>query len=191
MATVKILAFGGSLRRDSFNHRLAEIAAGGARAAGAEVTVIRLADFAMPVFNEDDEKASGAPDGARRLKELLKAHQGLLIASPEYNSGYSGALKNAIDWVSRPAAGEPSLAAFKGKVAGLLAASVGALGGLRGLVQLRMVLGNIGVVVAPEQLAIPKAGDAFDGSILKDVKQRESAEAIGRRVAELTAKIHG
>jgi chromate reductase, NAD(P)H dehydrogenase (quinone) len=187
----KLLAFGGSLRRESFNHRLVEIAAAGARSAGVEVTVVKLADFALPIYNADDEAASGLPEGAKRFRELCKAHQGFLIASPEYNSGYGAALKNAIDWASRPVAGEPDLVAFRGKVAGLLAASPGAFGGLRGLVQLRMVLGNIGVVVAPEQFALSKAHEAFDGPKLKDEKQRNSAEAIGKRVAELATKIHG
>src|SRR5262245_45037477 len=134
MTTPRILSFGGALRRDSFNQKLAAIAAQGAREAGAEVTLIALRDFPMPVFDGDLEDASGLPEGAKKLKALFREHHGLLIASPEYNSSISGALKNAIDWVSREETDdEPPLSALSGKTAVLMSASPGALGGLRGL----------------------------------------------------------
>ena len=97
----RILAFGGSLRAASFNQHAAALAAGAARDAGAEVTLIALRDYPLPVFDEDLEAEAGMPENARRLKELFLSHDGLLIASPEYNGAYSAALKNAIDWVSR------------------------------------------------------------------------------------------
>jgi NAD(P)H-dependent FMN reductase len=170
---------------------LVQVAAQGARAAGAQVTYVDLKDYPLPVFDEDVEK-QGVPENAAKLKELFKSHQGLLVASPEYNSSVSAALKNVIDWVSRPAQGEAPLAAFDGKVAGLLAASPGALGGLRGLVTLRSILGNIRVIVLPDQIAVIKAHEAFneDGS-MRDAKQQAGVEAIGRRVAEVAAKLHG
>lgn len=190
--TTRIIAFAGSSRRDSYNKRLVKLAAAGARAAGAEVTLIDLADLPMPLFDEDLEKAQGLPPGARKFKDLLKAHHGLLIASPEYNSSVSALLKNAIDWASRPEPGEPSLAAFAGKVAGLMAASPGALGGLRGLVTLRMILSNIQVLVLPEQVAVSAANEAFnaDGT-LKDPRRQQAVEAIGRRVAEVAGRLAG
>ena len=101
MSKPRILAFGGSLRKASFNQKLSAIAAEGAREAGAEVTLIELRDFPMPLFDEDIEAKIGKTDEAKRLKDLFLSHQGLIIASPEYNSSYSAALKNAIDWVSR------------------------------------------------------------------------------------------
>lgn len=188
----KVLAFAGSARRDSFNKKLIRIAAAGAQAAGAQVTIIDLADFPMPIYDADLEAASGLPEHAKRFKELMKSHNALLIASPEYNSSISALLKNALDWASRPETGEKPLAAYAGKVAGLLTASPGALGGMRGLVSLRMILGNIQVLVVPDQVALPQAGEAFnaDGS-LKDAKKQESALALGRRVAELAARISG
>src|SRR5215510_12287566 len=109
----RILAFAGSLRRDSFNKKLVPIAARGAREAGAEVTLIDLKDFPLPLFDQDLEAERGMP----KLKQLFIDHDGLLIAAPEYNSSITPVLKNAIDWVSRPAPGEPSLVAFRGKVA--------------------------------------------------------------------------
>jgi chromate reductase, NAD(P)H dehydrogenase (quinone) len=112
--TPRILAFAGSLRVDSWNKKLARLAAEGAKAAGAEITLADLRDMPMPVFDEDLEKRDGMPEGAKKFKALLLDHHGLLIASPEYNSSLSAALKNAIDWASRGAAGEAPLAAFTG-----------------------------------------------------------------------------
>ncbi len=188
---VRILAFSGSLRRASFNSALVKIAAQGAKAAGAEVTLVELRDFPMPLFDQDLEQASGMPEHAKRFKDLMISHQGLLIASPEYNSSVTAVLKNAIDWASRPAPGEPSLAAFTGKTAALCAASPGALGGLRGLVTLRSILGNLGVVLLPQQVAVMKAGEAIgpDGA-LKDAKQQQSLLDLGGKLAEVTRKLH-
>lgn len=190
MTTPRILAFGGSLRRDSFNHKLAAAALEGARAAGAEVTLVALRDFPLPVFDADLEEAEGMPAAARQLKQLFRDHHGLLIASPEYNSSISAALKNAIDWVSRAESDdEPPLAAFKGKTAVLCAASPGALGGLRGLVHVRAILGNLGVIVLPDQVAVSKAHEAFqaDGS-LADEKQAARVRSLGAQLARHLAK---
>ncbi len=165
MSAPKILALAGSTRSGSLNKKLAAIAADAARAAGAEVTVLDLRDLALPLYDGDLEEAGGLPDGAKKLKSLMRASDGLLIASPEYNSSITGVLKNAIDWASRSESDdEPPLAAFRGKAAALLAASPGALGGLRGLVHLRAILGNIGVIVLPDQIALPTAHEAFDES---------------------------
>jgi len=190
MAGPKILAFAGSTRRDSFNRKLIPIAVAGAREAGAEVTLIELSDYELPLFNQDLEAEQGLPAAALQLKELFVAHQGLLIASPEYNSSFTPLLKNTLDWVSRPAPGEGGLAAFRGKTAGLMSASPGALGGLRGLVHLRSMLGNIDVLVLPTQVSVPKAMDAFadDGS-LKDAKQAASVKQVGTQLAELLKKL--
>ena len=163
MNAPKILAFAGSTRSNSFNKQLARVAADAARAAGAEVTLIDLRDFPLPLFDEDLETEHGLPDNAKKLKVLFRSHDGFLIASPEYNSSITAVLKNAIDWASRSESDdEPPLAAYRGKTAALLSASPGALGGLRGLVHLRAILGNIDVIVLPEQVAVPKAHEAFN-----------------------------
>jgi NAD(P)H-dependent FMN reductase len=171
----KILAFAGSSRKDSFNKKLLAIAAQGAVSAGAEVTIIDFSDYSAPIFNQDLEMEQGIPDKAREFKNLLIAHDGFLIASPEYNSGFSPLLKNMIDWASRNEGdNEPPLQAYKGKFAVIMATSPGALGGLRGLVFLRMLLNNIGVTVLPEQVAVPLANKAFadDGSLVDEQKQQ-------------------
>src|SRR3954470_7217353 len=105
--TPRILAFAGSLRRDSFNKKLLPIAARAAQGAGAEVTLIDLKDFPLPLFDQDLEVEQGMPESGKKLKQLFIDHDGLLIASPEYNSSLTAVLKNALDWVSRPAPGEP------------------------------------------------------------------------------------
>ena len=186
----RILAFAGSLRRESFNKKLVPIAAKAARDAGAEVTLIDLRDFPLPLFDQDLEAEQGMPENEKKLKQLFIDHDGLLIASPEYNSSVKAVLKNSIDWVSRPAPDEPPLVAFRGKVATLMSASPGALGGLRGLVHVRSILGNIGVIVLPDQIAIAKAHEAFkpDGS-LTDPKKQGDVEALGKTLASFLMKL--
>jgi len=186
----RILAFAGSLRRDSFNKKLVQVAAEGARAAGAEVTYADLKEFPMPLFDGDIESAEGIPTHAKRFKELMKAHDGFLISSPEYNSSISGVLKNAIDWASRAEPGEAPLAAFKGKVAGLMSASPGALGGLRGLVTLRSILGNLHVILIPDQIAVSKANEAWTSeNRLIDAKQDAAVRAIAARLVQVTGAL--
>jgi chromate reductase, NAD(P)H dehydrogenase (quinone) len=190
MAQPRILAFAGSARRESFNKRLIAIAAQGAKQAGADVTLVDLADYELPLFNQDLE-AQGLPANAVALKKLFLEHQGLLIACPEYNSSITPLLKNTIDWVSRSARGEGPLAAYQGKVAAIMSASPGALGGLRGLVHVRSILGNIGVLVLPDQVAIPTAHEAIaaDGRF-KDEKRQASVENLGRTLAGMLKKIN-
>jgi NAD(P)H-dependent FMN reductase len=191
MATPRILAFGGSLRRDSFNQKLAALASDGAREAGAEVTLIALRDFPLPVFDQDLEAAEGMPDHAKRLKQLFREHHGLLISAPEYNSSITAALKNVIDWVSRTEAeDEPALIAYQGKSAILCSASPGGLGGMRGLVHVKASLGNIGVTVLPDQVSISKAYEAFrdDGS-LADARQTAKVKNLGAQLTRHLAKM--
>lgn len=161
----RILFMAGSTRTGSFNAQLAEAAARTAEKRGdIDVTRVNLSHYNIPIYNGDLEQEKGIPQDVRDLRQLFASHHGFCIASPEYNSTLSPLLVNALHWISRPDGDVPGLVAFRGKVAGLVAASPGALGGLRGLVPLRMMLGNIGVQVIPSQLAIVKAGDAFDGN---------------------------
>jgi len=181
----KILAFSGSGRKHSFNYLIVQAAAQGARAAGADVTVIDMSEFDMPIFTEDLEAEVGMPAKAKAFKDLLMAHDGFLIASPEYNSGYSALLKNAIDWASRKQEGEKPLQAFKGKAVAIMAASPGGLGGLRGLVPLRMLLGNIGMFVLPNQLAVSSVANVVDEqNTLNDEKTQKNLEELGKCLVE-------
>lgn len=157
---------------------------------GAEVNLIDLADYPMPLFNQDLEKAEGMPTAAAEFKAQLMVHDGVLIASPEYNSAFSPLLKNALDWASRSTTkDEPGLVAFRGKVAGIVSASPGALGGLRGLVFLRMLLGNLGMLVVPQQHALRFASKAFDESGgLVDSTQTEAVSKVVQAVVDLVQR---
>ena len=182
----RIVAFAGSARKDSLDLQLVKVAAEGARAAGAEVTVLDMRDFPMPIFNQDLEEAESPPENGRRLKRIMLAHDGLLIASPEYNSSITPLLKNTIDWVSRAGDGDKALAAYEGKVAAVMSASPGRLGGLRGLVHLLSILSSIGVLVIPDQVAVGGAHTAFDeDGVLIDEGRRESIQGLGQSVAKL------
>ena len=187
----KILAFAGSLRTDSFNKKLVKIAMQGALDAGADLTYIDLRDFPLPIYDGDLEAAQGLPKNALKLKELMYQHEGLLISAPEYNSSITGPLKNAIDWISRQATPEEVyLSCYMGKVAALMSASPGPLGGLRGLVTLRSILSNIHVLVLPEQKSISKADEAFNpNGTLKDDRHTKDVQNLAKLLTETLIKL--
>lgn len=188
---IKILGFAGSTREDSYNKKLVKIALNGAQIAGVTVKFIDLRDYPLPLYDQDLEDREGIPANARKLKDLFIEHHGFLIASPEYNSSISAVLKNTIDWTSRPEPDEPSLVCFTNKIAALMSASPGILGGLRGLVHLRAILGNINVMLLPDQKAIADASKAFnyDGS-LKNPKMQAEIENIGAKLATILIKLN-
>lgn len=178
------------MRTGSYNKKLVKIAAGGAEKAGAAVTYIDLKDYPLPLYDQDIQDESGIPENGIKLKGLFKANDGFIISSPEYNSAISGVLKNVIDWASRSAAGEEKLECFRGKTAVLMSASTGGLGGLRGLFSIRYILQNIGVMVIPEQIAVSRAGGAFnDEGNLIDQDRQSRIEGLGRKLAETAAKL--
>lgn len=188
MSTPRILVFGGSLRAESYNQKLAAIAADAARDAGAEVTLISLRDYRLPIFDEDLEAAEGKSDAAKKLKELFSNSDGFIIASPEYNSGITPVLKNTIDWVSRAdSKDEPPLSAYKGKTAAILSASPGGYGGARSLAQLRPLLENIHVSVVEGEVTVPKAYEAFteDGKLIDAAKLAEVKILVETLVQQL------
>ena len=164
---VKLLAISGSAREGSHNQQLLALAARKAAALGAEITHVDLRTLDLPVFDADLHTAKGHPAGALKLRALFAAHDGLLLASPEYNALPTPLFINAFDWLSTmPADGglPGGTGATAGKPVGLLAASPGALGGLRALPIVRTYLStNFAMVVVPEQLGLPGADKAFDG----------------------------
>lgn len=188
----KIIAFAGSTRIESYNKKMLKAAIFGAREAGAEVTVIDLRDYPLPLYDGDLEARAGIPDNGKKLKELFNSHHALLLALPEYNSSMSGVFKNTIDWISREEKGETPLQCFIGKVAALMSASPGRLGGLRGLVHARAMFENIHVLVMPEQICVPKAAEAFDEyGILKNEALKKSVEKLGADLVDLTLRVRG
>ena len=179
---MKLLIFAGSTRLNSFNRKLAHVAAQLARAGGADVTHLELVDFDLPMYNADLE-AQGTPRDVMRLKQLMYEHPAWIICSPEYNGSYTALLKNTIDWASSPvksdAAWQEGFKSFSGKVVGLLSASPGALGGLRSQSHLAPLLLNAQCWVAPKAFALSHASDAFDaqGQLLNDA-HRSNVQAV-------------
>jgi NAD(P)H-dependent FMN reductase len=190
----RILVFAGSARRDSLNKKLARAAAQFANEAGAQATFVDLDDYPIPLYHGDLESASGMPENAAKLRGLFLAHDALLIASPENNSSVTALLKNTIDWLSRDVGdgkgAASGLAPWRGKVAGLMAASPGGFGGIRALPHLRQILAALGVTVLGTQVAVPKAHEAFaaDGSIA-DERVAKSVRALAAAVADAARRM--
>ncbi len=186
--TPKILALSGSIRSGSFNSKTLQVATAGAKDAGADVSVVDLKDFPLPMYNGDLEEAEGLPENAAKLQALFAECDGFLIASPEYNGFFSPLLKNTLDWISRLPDDAPS--PFDGKVAAIMSASPGGLGGMRGLVHVRQLLTNLGVIVLPDQVAVSSAYKAFDESgNLTDERKAKQLEALGAKLVNLAAKL--
>jgi chromate reductase len=187
--TPRILVFAGSVRRDSLNKKLARAAAQFAKEAGAEATYVDLDDYPVPLYHGDLEAASGMPANAVKLREMFIAHDALLIASPEHNSSMTALLKNTIDWLSRDVGDGKGAAAgpapWRGKVAGLMAASPGGFGGIRALPHLRQVLSALGVTVLGTQVA-----EIFtvDGSIA-DAHVARSVHALAVALTEAAGRL--
>ncbi|MCC3859803.1 NADPH-dependent FMN reductase [Pseudemcibacter aquimaris] len=157
----KILFFAGSAREKSTTKRLAITASEMAAEKGIDATFIDLKDYPMPIYDGDLEDEQGVPENAKKLKKLFVEHDGLFIVTPEYNGSLTPLFKNTIDWISRPDGediGEP----YKGKVIGLAAASPGGMGGMRVLVPLRQLMGNLGSHIIPTQASINFIFNAFD-----------------------------
>ena len=191
MSAPKILVVPGSLRTGSHNARLAALAAKELVLADADVTAISLADYPLPLFDAD-LAGSALPDNAVKLRRVLEAHQGIFIASPEYSASVTPLLKNTIDWISRVRErGEPTYAAFRGRVFALGAATPGGGGGIRSLMALRQILElGCGALVIPEQVTVSRADQAFDDmDDLKDDNLAAALRAAVRRLIDVAAAI--
>jgi chromate reductase len=192
MSNPRILVFAGSIRTGSFNARLAALAAKELALAGADVTRISLADYPLPIYDGDLEAASGPPANAIKLKQMMMAHQGVFIASPEYNASVTPLLKNTLDWISRVREGkETPLAAYRNRVFALGAASNGVYGGMRSLLALRQVLEiGCGALVIPDQVAVSRAADAYDDmDNLKDDRTTDLLRAVVRRLIDMARQL--
>ncbi len=189
----KILAFAGSLREHSYSKRVVKTAVKGAKAAGAEVTYIDLREFPMPIYNADDHEKDGFDANAAKLQKLLSEHDGLLIASPEYNGSVPGGLKNMIDWTSRKSDEYGMIEVFKGKTAAIITESPGAFGGLRCMAHLRGMLTIMLVNVLPSEIAVSKVNTMFDGDDeeMTDEKMKKILEDLGVSLVDILKKTHG
>lgn len=193
--STRILILAGSTRRDSFNRKLARVAAAAAESAGGQPTLLELADHPLPLYNGDLEAGAGLPDAARRLKDIFIAHDALILVSPEYNSSIPALLKNTLDWVSRPvpeAGPNSGYLPFQGKPAALMSASPGALGGMRGLRHLRDVLIELRMLVLPEVVSVGAAHQAFDADgRLTEARMAERVTGLAGQLLALTGRLHG
>jgi chromate reductase len=180
----RILAISGSSRRGSLNGRFLAFAAGAAREIGCEVTLLDLNEYPLPLYNGDLEDRDGLPQSAARLVALIAGHDGLLVASPEYNSMMTPLLKNTIDWCTR-ADSDP----FGGRAAAVLSASPGPFGGVRSLVQAQQLLLKLGCRVVPGQCVLIHADKAFDAQgALADERAKKNARALVAALAREAAR---
>jgi len=184
MEKLNVLAFSGSLRTDSYNRKALQIAKRFASEWGANVTEVDLRELDLPIYDGDIE-AKGFPKSVLKIKAAVKAAEALLIASPEYNHSISGALKNAIDWLSR---GDNSL---NGKVAAVFGASAGGFGTVRAQPHLRQILEALNVLILPQpQLFIKTAHEAFNSdSSLKDKKTEERLKKLVHQTLVVARKL--
>ncbi len=186
----KILALAGSLREQSLSKRILKTAIRGAERAGAEITLVDLRDYPMPLYNPDDHDRDGFDENALKFQGLLTEHDGFLIASPEYNGSLPAALKNAIDWGSRQSDLYERSKVFAGKFAAMMSASPGSLGGVRSLAHLRGVLTSVNVNVLPREVAVTFAEDRFAGESeeMTDEKMKKTLEDLGAALVEMLKK---
>lgn len=191
-AAPKLAFFAGSTRQASFNRKLARAAFDLACERGFSADLIELADYPMPLYNGDLEAQEGPPENARKLRSVLRGHQGIFIASPEYNASVTPLLKNTLDWMSRVKdAGEPPPALFKSRVFAISGASAGRFGAMRGLLTLRQVLEiGIGALVLPDQIALSGADKAFDDNGgLVDANIREMLAAVVDKLGQAARRL--
>lgn len=158
MSTPKIVVIPGSIRTDSHNAKLARVIAKKLNELGAQAQAISLADYPMPILNQDDEAESGAPQAAKDLAALIGDHQGVVLVNPEYNGSFTGLMKNTLDWLSR----DVGLKVYQNRVFALAACSPGMLGGIRVLSHARDNLVSVGADMITPQLAVGGAANAFD-----------------------------
>ena len=160
---LRFLIFSASLRGDSYNTKLAKLAASVVQQLSGTVDFANMKEFECPSFNQDEESKKNIPPGAQEFRKRILANDAFIISSPEYNSSMPGLIKNAIDWVSRFRP-QP----FNEHHALLMSASPSMAGGNRGLWSLRMPLEHLGARIFPDMFSLAMAHQAFnpDGSLL-------------------------
>lgn len=175
---MRVLGVAGSLRSDSHNLRLLRAAA---KLLPPEADLVEFAGLkTIPPFDEDDEGAPGV--AVERWRQAIEGADALLFATPEYNHSIPGALKNAVDWASRPVA----TAALHGKPAAVIGASTGMFGAVWAQAELRKSLAAAGARVLDRELPVPNAEDAFDP--VGELADHEQSLALGEILAELVAE---
>lgn len=188
---VRILVFAGSVRTGAYSGRTADVAQKALALAGAEVTRVSLVDYPLPIMDEDLERERGIPDNALRLGRMLAAHDGLLIATPEYNSSIPPLLKNVLDWLSRihVDAGR-ALKPFENKAAALCSSSNGNFAGIRCIYHLRSVVMACGAEVITPQCSVPRGAEAFDeDGDFRDERLRKTMRKVAATLVERAGQL--
>jgi NAD(P)H-dependent FMN reductase len=189
VASPKILVFAGSTRTGAYSAKLAALAARELALADADVTHISLADYPLPIYDADHEDDQGVPDNATRLARLIAAHDGVFIATPEYNQSLPPLLKNALDWVSRVK--HTGTVPYRHKVYAIGSTSNGQIGGARSLIDLRKVLAAaVRGIVVPEKIEVARAEHAFNeaGDLLDETPARALKELV-RQLVDLAGRL--
>lgn len=186
---MKVLAFSGSSRKDSYNQLAVNAVTDCLR---CEVTAISLKDLDLRIYDADDEAASGLPEGARKLRTLLAEHDGVIVGCPEYNGFMTPLLINAIDWATRSEEGTPDLSCFADKIFLIASTSPGSLGGLRSATHLRTMLSGIGAIVSPDLFVVPTSAKSFgeDGRLTAEPLQAR-ARQVADRLLKLMEQLNG
>jgi chromate reductase len=189
----KVLAFAGSFREHSYNRRVLKVVADGAKRSRADVDILDLREYPLPIFNADEVAADGFPPKALEFQELICKYDGLIIASPEYNGSVPGGMKNTIDWASRKSEKFGVNEVFKNKCAAIVTASPGSFGGIRCLAHLRGILSIMGVNVLPSEIAVTFVAEKFEGDSweMKDEKTKALLEGLGAALTDMLIKVHG
>lgn len=181
---MKLLIFAGSLRTDSCNKKFAREAERLAGEAGAQTEFIDLKDYPMPPYDGDIEAGPGIPESTKQLAAKIAAADAVVLSTPEYNGSIPGILKNVVDWLSRV---KPN--PLGGKHLLLLAASPGALGGVRSLWHTRQPFEVLGTHVFPMMQGLPNAYEAFDAQgRLKEAKPLDNLRKLVGQFLEYTGR---
>jgi chromate reductase, NAD(P)H dehydrogenase (quinone) len=181
---MKILVVAGSLRKDSFNRKVATVAAEAIRTRGHEVDHLDMREVEMPLYDGDLETSSGLPEGAKAFRARIAASQAIFLASPEYNNSVPGMMKNAIDWVSR-GPDQP----LGGKIVALSSASPGPYGGVRSLTAWRPIFRLLGATIISPELSVTFAAKAFDetGKFVQESHKKQLDVVVNELVRIATA----
>lgn len=181
---IKLIAFAGSARRMALNKKLARIAAQNAQSQGVEASFIDLANFPIPLYNADLAIEGSMPENLKQLKDLIRAHDAIFIASPEYNANVSPLLKNTIDWLSHQFDGEENARnMFKNRIWGIASVSSSPLSGVRGLMALRQTLSSLSAIIVGEQTMIKCGQDAFDTN--EQLKDQRTAHILSEQIKRM------
>jgi chromate reductase, NAD(P)H dehydrogenase (quinone) len=185
----RILVFAGSIRSGALSAKLAAAAAKEIALLDTEVTTISLADYPLPIFDGDFEDAKGVPENATRLVKLVIAHQGIFVATPEYNHSLPPLLKNTLDWISRIK--HTGTMPYRHKVYAMGATSDGRFGGARVIIELRKVLAvALGGLVIPARIEVPMAQNAFDesGELIDEINDK-MLKAVCRQLVDFAGRL--